>query len=168
MRAKRQCLHVVCGPPAAGKSVHGRALAGRLGAAFLDSDTVSERIVQAGLRVAGLSPDDRDSPVYKSHFREAVYETLFILAEENLPQVPVVIAGPFTRESQEAGWLGRLEARFRTAVEIHFVRADPEVRRERMVARGSERDRAKLADWEGYLATCAEGPPPFPHTWVEG
>ena len=160
-------LHVVCGPPAGGKTVYGRELATRLRAVFLDSDTATERVVQAGMGAAGMSPDDRDSPEYKRHFRTAVYETLFALAEENLPQLPVVLAGPFTAESQDATWPERLEARFGVPVQIHFVWAAPERRRERLVARGERRDLPKLADWEGYLATCAAGAPPFPHVRID-
>jgi predicted kinase len=164
----RKPLHVVCGPPACGKSVYGRALAGRLEAAFLDSDTATELVVQAGLTAAGLSADDRDSPDYKVLYRQAVYETLFALAEENLPNVPVVMAGPFTRESQDADWAGWLAERFGTEVEVHFVWVAPKVRRERMMARGVPRDLAKLENWEAYLATCAQERPPFPHVFVGG
>ena len=84
-------LHVVCGPPACGKTTYGRSLAVREGAAFFDSDTAAEPVVRAGLRAAGLSPDDRDSPRYKEIFREPVYEALYRLAEENLGHLPVVI-----------------------------------------------------------------------------
>ena len=157
----------VCGPPAGGKTVYGRSLARRIGAAFIDSDITTERMVQAGLRAAGSSPDDRDSPQYKHLYREPVYETLFALAEENLNHVPVVVAGPFTSESQDPEWPVQLEARFGGPVEIHYVWADPETRRRRMIARGEPRDQPKLADWEAYLATCAPGPPPFPHVWIE-
>jgi hypothetical protein len=139
-----------------------------LGAAFLDSDSATEAVVRAGLVAAGMSPDDRDSPAYKRYFREAVYEALFAMAEENLPQVPVVLAGPFTRESQEPGWPERLTERFGTEVQVHFVWAEPELRRERMVRRGAPRDLSKLEDWEAYLATCVQQRPPFAHVFVEG
>lgn len=162
----RATLHIVCGPPAGGKTVYGQSLARRLGAAFLDSDTATERVVRAGLRAAGRSPHDRDSPGYKDLYREPVYETLFALAEENLSHVPVVLAGPFTAQSQDPEWPVQLEARFGGAVKIHFVWADPETRRRRMISRGEPRDEPKLADWEAYLATCAPGPPPFPHVWI--
>src|SRR5690606_20277561 len=46
-------LHLVFGPPAAGKSVYARSLAKRIGACLLDSDEVTERMVRAGLALAG-------------------------------------------------------------------------------------------------------------------
>lgn len=164
--AKRK-LFVVCGPPACGKSVYGRELAARESAAFFDNDLATEPVVQAGMEAAGLSRDDRDSPRYKDLFREPVYEALFRLAEANLGHLPVVLAGPFTQESRDPDWPGRLEERFGVPVEIHFIFCSPEIRRERMISRGDPRDLAKLARWEKYLETTAEERPPFPHVWVE-
>jgi predicted kinase len=159
-------LHLVCGPPGSGKSTYGAALAASIGAAFFDSDTATERLVRAGMCGLGLSPDDRDSPEYKTHFRAAVYATLFDLAKANLGHLPVVIAGPFTRESADPLWPDRLSAEFVTTVDIHFVHAPPELRRTRLIARSEPRDLAKLANWDAYLATCREAPPPFPHVSV--
>jgi predicted kinase len=160
-------LHVVCGPPAAGKTVYGRALAERERAVLLDIDIATEPVVQAGMEAAGLSRDDRDSPSYKEIFREPAYEALFQLAEANLAQLPVVVVGPFTRESQDAAWPARLEGRFEVPVEVHFVFCQPEVRRARMIARGEDRDLAKLEKWDEYLRTTAEEQPVFPHVWVD-
>lgn len=160
-------LHLVCGPPACGKTVYGQRLAERLGAVFLDSDVATEPVVQAGLEAAGLSRDDRDSPTYKRLFREPVYEALFRLAAANLSHLPVVVAAPFTAESQDPDWPGRLRERFGVVVGVHFVHCRPEVRRARIVARGEARDEAKLAAWEDYLQTTAEQRPPFPHVWVD-
>ncbi len=160
-------LHVVCGPPACGKSIYGRELAAREGAVLLDNDVATEPVVQAGMEAAGLSRDDRDSPTYKQIFREPVYEALYRLAEENLPHLPVVLVGPFTSESQDAEWPVRLQQRFGVPVQVHFVYCAPEIRKERMVARGETRDLAKLERWEEYLRTTAEMRPPFPHMWVD-
>lgn len=160
-------LHVVCGLPASGKTVYGRELAVREGATFLDNDIATEPVVQAGLVAAGLSRDDRDSPVYKDIFREPVYEALFQLAEANLAHLSVVLVGPFTSESQDPNWPARLESRFGVRPQIHFVSCSPEGRRKRMEARGESRDLAKLEKWEEYIQTTASGPPPFPHEWID-
>jgi predicted kinase len=161
----REC-HIVTGPAAAGKSWHARALAARLGACLIDSDTATERLVRAGLALAGLDPADRDSAAYKRAYRDAVYEAMFDLAVANLPQVPVVLAGPFTREGGEADWPARLERRLGTRPRLHFVWCPPELRRERMIARGEERDRPKLRDWETYVASCREERPVWEHVFV--
>ncbi len=160
-------LHVVFGPPASGKTVYARKLAATLGACLLDSDEVTERMVRAGLELAGFDPDDRHSPAYKTSFRDAVYETLFDLAVSNLPNAPVVIAGPFTREGGEEDWPDRLEARLGAVPEFHFVWCPPEVRKARIISRGAARDLPKLAAWDAYLATCREEPPVFPHRFIE-
>ncbi len=159
-------LHLVCGPPAAGKTTYARGLAAELGAVLLDSDMVAEKLVRAGLTLAGLDPNDRDSPAYKSAYRDTVYETLYDLAAVNLPNVPVVIAGPFTRECGLPEWPGTLEHRLGVKPEIHFVWCPPDLRLKRIIARGEERDLPKIAAWEDYVTLCREEPPVFPHRWL--
>jgi predicted kinase len=164
MKEKR--VHVVFGPPASGKTVYAKKLSASIGACLLDSDEVTQRMVRAGLQLAGLDSDDRDSERYKSAYRDAVYETLFDLAVSNLSNVRVVIAGPFTREGGDEDWPRRLAKRLGEMPDFHFVYCPPEIRRERLILRGAERDRPKLADWENYLAKCREEPPVFPHHFV--
>lgn len=162
-----QECHIVTGPAGAGKSSHARKLAAELGACLIDSDTATERLVRAGLSLAGLDPDDRDSPAYKRAYRDAVYEAMFDLAVANLPQIPVVLAGPFTREGGEADWPTRLEQRLGVKPVLHFVWCPIETRRKRMIARGEDRDLPKLRDWEGYAASCREERPVWEHVFVE-
>ncbi len=161
---KPHTLHIVAGPPASGKSVFGRRLAARLKAAFLDIDTVSEPIVQAGLALAGEDPEDRDSATFKAAFREPIYQTMLQTAQENLAHTSVVIVGPFTREFQEPDWLDAITREIDSPVEAYYITAQPEVRRQRMIARGNPRDRSKLANWDAYLRYYGEqSAPPFAH-----
>ena len=160
-------LHVVCGPPAGGKTCYAKKLASRLGALLIDSDIATEPVVQAGMEAVGLSADDRDSDRYKELFRDPVYESLFRLAAVNLVNLPVVLAAPFTRESQEKDWPGRLYERFMVPVEVYFVTCRPEVRFERMRSRGEARDAAKLNNWSSHSESVASAPPPFDHVLVE-
>jgi len=95
-----------------------------------------------------------------------VYETLFDLGRSHLKHLPVVIAGPFTRESGEADWPERLKERLGVMPSFHYVWCPPQKRRERVMARGEERDDSKLKDWENHVAACREEPPVFPHQWV--
>jgi len=81
-------LHIVTGAAGVGKSTFGKSLAAKCNAALLDSDTLSEAVVRAGMKAAGFDPTDRDSPEYKTIFRDAVYECLFATAAENLPFTP--------------------------------------------------------------------------------
>ncbi len=160
-------IHLVFGPPAAGKTVYARELANEAGAVLLDSDEVCERLVRAGLALAGMDPDDRDSTAYKSAFRDAVYETLFDLAQSHSRRLPVVIAGPFTREGGDADWPERLRERFGVMPEFHYVWCEPAKRKERLLARGATRDLPKLADWDAYVKSCRETAPVYPHRWID-
>jgi predicted kinase len=160
-------IHLVSGPPASGKTTYARVLAERIEAVLLDSDEVAERLVRAGLILAGLDPDDRDSPAYKTAFRDAVYETLFELAKSHSTRLPVVIAGPFTREGGDAEWPERLALLLGVMPEFHYVWCQAAERKERLLARGATRDLPKLADWDHYVATCRESAPVFPHRWID-
>lgn len=141
-------LHVVCGLPASGKTTFGLELAKQEQAAFLDSDTATDLMIQAAHAAAGYDPHDRDSPRYKETYRTPVYETLFALAGENLRHISVVIAGPFTAEVQDSKeWRRCLEARFPAVkVCIHHLVITEKERLERMKKRGAHRDVSKLAD----------------------
>ena len=160
-------LYLICGPAGVGKSTYGKKLAAELGACLLDSDTVSEPVVRAGLEFAGLDPRDRDSPIYKATYREAVYQCLYDTALENLAQIDVIIVGPFTREIRSESWLQELEERFAVPVEVLFVTCASHERRRRIEARGNPRDLAKLNDWQAYLADSGEDPPAFPYQKVD-
>ena len=154
---------MICGLAGAGKSTYGRKLAAEKSACFLDSDTVTEAVVRAGMVLGGLDPDDRDSQEYRAAFREPVYECLFATAAENLPHGEVVLVGPFTSEIRNPNWPQELEERFETRVNFVFVSCDDEERKRRIEARGNPRDGLKLADWEAYLAGSDVRPPAFEH-----
>ena len=159
-------LYVVCGPAGVGKSTYGKKLAAEKSACFLDSDTVTEPVVRAGMELGGYDPNDRDSEVYRAAFRTAVYECLFQTASENLPHVSVVMVGPFTTEIRKSEWLDELVARFSCEVEVIFVTCPEDERRRRIVGRENPRDELKLADWEGYLKGTDLRPPAFDHRLI--
>ena len=159
---------IVCGAPGSGKTTHANRLAEKLGAALLDIDTVTERLVRIGLVESGHSPDERDSGYFKRTYREPVYEVLFDIARENLPFNDVVMAGPFTKEIHDLDWPQKLSNRLGSPVEVHYVQCPPEVRRQRLAWRGEARDRAKLEDWDRYVGYYGdEHPPLFKHVLVD-
>lgn len=167
MKPPRFECHWVCGPPAAGKTTFAKSLADEIGALLLDSDQVTERLVRAGLTLAGMNPDDRDSAAYKKAYREPVYQTLFDLAREHLERGPVVIAGPFTSETRDPHGLENVEAKVGQAVKAYFVWCSPEQRHRRIQERGAERDIQKLRAWENYLELCHEESPLWPHQFID-
>ncbi len=147
--------YIICGSPGAGKTTYGKQLAEKENTIFLDIDididVATERLVKLALKLSGKDPKDRDSPYFKKHFRQPIYEQLFDIVRDNLPQRSVVIAGPFTKEIQDAEWPKKLAAHLGAPVEIHYVFCDPKIRKERMIKRANPRDTAKLQDWEKYL-----------------
>lgn len=160
---------IVCGTPGSGKTTHAKQLAAAGAATLLDIDTVSERLVKAGLAAAGHSVDDRDSDYFKQTYREPIYHALFDIARDNLPFHDVVITGPFTKEIQDPDWPAKLSAELGCPIEVHYVQCPPAIRRQRLGVRGNDRDLAKLQDWDRYLKYYGEEQPPvFVHVLVDG
>src|SRR5690349_895179 len=167
MTLLRHPAYVVCGNAAVGKSTFAARLCRERGAVLIDIDTVTERLARLVLRGHGLSEDDRDSPEYKALLREPVYEALFDVAADNLPCLPCVIVGPFTRERRDARWPEYLARRLGTAIEIYYLWCEPDERRRRLEQRGNVRDAGKLASYSAYAALGEDpGPLPFPHHHV--
>lgn len=156
-------LHIICGPAGVGKSTYGRQLAAERKACLLDSDTVTEPVVRAGMQMSGKDPADRDSAVYRRAFRTPVYECLWQTAAENLSHTEVVIVGPLTGEIRNPEWKEELEERFQTEVEIIFVTCSETERKQRIIDRENPRDALKLDDWPAYLAGSDIRPPACPH-----
>ena len=160
--------YIVCGSPGAGKTTYAKKLASERGAALLDIDTATERLVRIALRETGHDPDDRDSEYFKRNYREPIYGTLFDIARENNPFQEVVVVGPFTKELRDPDWPAKLSQSLGGPVEVHYVYCHPEERKRRLENRGNPRDLAKLQDWENYIQYYDESPPVFEHVLVGG
>lgn len=154
-------VHIVTGAAGSGKSTFGKRLAAKHSAILLDSDTVTEPVVRAGMSAAGLDAADRDSAAYKKIFRDAVYDCLFETALENISHTSVVIVGPFTRELSQSVWPKLLELKFGFRPIIWYLYCDNEIRRQRIESRGNPRDALKLDDWESHLADAPVASPVF-------
>jgi dephospho-CoA kinase len=168
-------VFVVCGSPASGKTTYGASLAKEKRGVLIDIDACTERVVQAGLALAGLSVDDRDSPTFKSAFRNVIYEQLFDIATSQLAthsELDLVIVGPFTRELRDLNWRATLATRLQIdeeRVQVHWVVADDATRFARMVLRANPRDAAKLANYDAFLAYYGkvDEPPACPHLRID-
>ncbi|MDQ8205550.1 AAA family ATPase [Pelagicoccus sp. SDUM812003] len=166
----KKALNLVVGAPASGKTTFARRLATRRKAALFDIDECTETLVRAALTAMGESPDDRDSPVFKTTFRDPIYQSLMDMARGNLGHVDVVVCGPFTKEMRNPNWLQDVQAQIGLpcSVRAYFVYCDSEVRRSRMLARGNPRDASKLADWSAHEAYYLGSPSPlYPHVAVD-
>ena len=178
--------HVVCGPPAAGKTTLARKLWTLLDAdLLLDSDVISTRLIEAGLVLSGRNPHDRDSQTYKTTYRDPVYETMYDVVADNVVshrserrrrrsgrQRHFVICGPFTAECRDAQWPEKLRERLggQCRVEVHYVTCDGLVRRSRMVGRNEARDQQKVesdTSWSVHMETASRERPTFPHHFFD-
>lgn len=156
--------------PAVGKTTLAQKLAAKTGACLVDIDTATEPIVQAAMQQINGSPDDRDSPLFKTTFRDAIYRALFAIADSNLPHADAIVVGPFTKEMQNASWPQQVQASLRTRciVKCVFAHCDPALRRKRLEGRGNPRDIPKLENWEEHLKYYdSKTFPAYPHVRAE-
>lgn len=160
---------LVTGAPASGKTVLGRALATRLGATLLDLDVATAPLTTVIARLVGQ--DDLDGTELARTTRAARYETLTALAEDNLrARHPVVLVAPFTTERREPAAWARLSGRLGAAggrPVLAWLRTEPALLLGRLRARAADRDRAKLADLEGFLDRVSLEPPAVAHVAVD-
>ena len=147
--------YITLGGAGSGKSTLSRHLSSLTGAAYLDKDTLAGPLVQVALEAFEQNPNDRESnPLYLEKIMPAEYETLFGTAGRNLELGhSVVLDAPFVAYLGDPDFLRRVteNAAWPPArIRVIHVRTSPDVVRRRLLARGSERDRVKLAHWDTY------------------
>lgn len=149
-------LILVTSPPACGKTYISRQLSKRLShVVYLDKDTLiplSNRVFAA----AGETIN-RSSDFFEANIRDYEYEVIVNLALEALEYDDMVlINAPFTREVRDNAYIHTLKERLAqkgAVLSIIWVETSIEVCRQRMIARNSERDTWKLANWDEYIKT---------------
>jgi len=163
---------VVAGAPGAGKTTVAGLLAQRLTPhpAVLDKDTVYGSFVAAMLAAAGRAPGEREGSWYDENIKVHEYRGLTETAREiRAHGCPVLLVGPFTGQIRDPeAWRSWTERLGGGEVRLVWVSCDPQVLRERLIARGSERDGAKLAAYAQFVERMRpDEPPPVPHFAIQ-
>ena len=110
--------------------------------------------------------NNRSSDFFEEHIRNFEYEAILNIAFEALEYEDLVlINAPFTREVRNNDYIKALKAKLEkhgAELIVIWVVTDIEVSRKRMIARNSQRDTWKLANWEEYVASRDYSTPELP------
>ena len=148
-------LILVTSPPACGKTYVSKQLAKNLKhVVYLDKDTLI--VLSKQIFVVAHEEYNRSSAFFEANIRDYEYAAIVDLALEALAYDDIVlINAPFTREVRDIQYMNNLRERLRAQgarLTVVWVQTSPEVCRERMIRRNSDRDTWKLTHWDEYIA----------------
>lgn len=147
----------VIGPAGSGKSSVSKLIAEHYGAVYIDKDTATKRFTELLLTLNGSDPNERDNnEFYQQAILPLEYASILDLSRDNLSiGRSVVLDAPFGKFFADPDYLINVQREHNwpeaELIVVH-VRTDGEAVRERLVARGNERDEWKLNNWEQFWA----------------
>ena len=147
-------LILVAAPPACGKTYVSELLAREIGnAVYLDKDDLAPLLYRA-FALCGEEMN-MDSDFYRENLRSYEYETIVGIALSSLRfSDTVILNAPFGKEVRDADYMRALKAKAEALgaqLILIWVHVSTDVCYERIKARGLERDRHKLLDWDAYV-----------------
>jgi tRNA uridine 5-carbamoylmethylation protein Kti12 len=151
-------LILVTSPPACGKTYISKKLAENLDhVVYLDKDTLITLSKQIFL--VANEEYNRSSDFFNKYIRDAEYDCTLDLAFEALQYEDLVlINAPFTKEVRDINFIHNLEKKlkdlYHASLFVIWVKTSPEVCKERMISRNSDRDTWKLTHWDEYIKKC--------------
>lgn len=148
-------LILVTSPPACGKTFISKELAKALKhVVYLDKDTLIVLSKQI-FKVAG-EPYNRSSQFFEENIRDYEYMATVDLALEALEyEDKVLINAPFTREIRNPEYMQSLKEKVRekgAKLIVIWVETSPEICKQRMIERASDRDGWKIEHWDEYIS----------------
>ncbi len=150
-------LILIMGVAGSGKSELARAILDQVWAVYLDNNFLAD----------AFSPESRTDERYLA-VRENLYTALYRITEENLRiGNSVLLDAPHIKQVQDAEWCRHIQVLAEKAgAWMRAIRCycSEQVLRRRLEARGEQRDRWKLENWQTFLAQePSRAPIPFPH-----
>ena len=150
-------LILVTSPPACGKTYVSMKLAENLShVVYLDKDTLITLSKQIFL--VANQEYNRSSDFFEKYIRNEEYECVLDLAFEALKYEDLVlINAPFTREVRDIDYIHNLQNKLKemnAELVVIWVKTDPAICKERMLARNSTRDTWKIEHWDEYISRC--------------
>jgi len=156
-------LILIGGVPGSGKTYIGKELSKSTATFFIDKDIISRFFTESLLIALGSNKDDRESEVYSSKVRGLEYDTMMEHAFENIALGHnVICSAPFISQYQDDNWISDVEFEVEMLdaelVKI-WIQVDESTARERIIARGADRDNGKLSNWDNYVGSVNHSPP---------
>lgn len=151
---KMKRLILVTSPPACGKTYISKQIAKALKhVVYLDKDTLI--VLSKQIFAVANQPYNRSSDFFEEQIRDYEYMAIVDLALEALDYEDIVlINAPFTREIRDITYMQQLKEKLKekgARLSVVWVETAPEVCKERMIRRASDRDTWKLEHWDEYI-----------------